>query len=72
MACHAFASKASTTSGAAWQAAAAPTVDDQLDFLSRTALDAQADRVGASWVATAHHANDRAETVLMPISRQLS
>jgi tRNA(Ile)-lysidine synthase len=33
------------------------------------ALDAVADRIGARCVATAHHANDRAETLLMQLLR---
>lgn len=33
------------------------------------ALDAEAARLNARWVATAHHSNDRAETVLMHILR---
>jgi tRNA(Ile)-lysidine synthase len=33
------------------------------------ALDAAAERAGARWVATAHHASDRAETVLLRLLR---
>jgi tRNA(Ile)-lysidine synthase len=33
------------------------------------ALDAVADQIGARWVATAHHANDRAETLLLRLLR---
>jgi tRNA(Ile)-lysidine synthase len=36
------------------------------------ALDAERERRGARWVATAHHANDRAETVLLRILRGAS
>jgi len=36
------------------------------------ALDAVAEREGCAWVATAHHANDRAETILMRILRGAS
>ena len=36
------------------------------------ALDAVAERIGAMWVATAHHENDRAETILMRILRGTS
>lgn len=36
------------------------------------ALDAVAERIGAPWVATAHHENDRAETILMRILRGTS
>lgn len=36
------------------------------------ALDAVAERIGARWVATAHHENDRAETILMRILRGTS
>ena len=36
------------------------------------ALDAVRERVGARWVATAHHSDDRAETVLMRILRGTS
>jgi tRNA(Ile)-lysidine synthase len=36
------------------------------------ALDGVAEQLGAAWVATAHHANDRAETVMMRILRGTS
>lgn len=36
------------------------------------ALDAVAESIGALWVATAHHENDRAETILMRILRGTS
>jgi tRNA(Ile)-lysidine synthase len=36
------------------------------------ALDRVAEQLGAEWVATAHHANDRAETIMMRILRGTS
>lgn len=46
-----------------------PTLEEAARELRREALLEIADEVGAGWIATAHHAGDQAETVLLRILR---
>ena len=46
-----------------------PTLEEAARELRREALLEIADEIGAGWIATAHHAGDQAETVLLRILR---
>jgi tRNA(Ile)-lysidine synthase len=46
-----------------------PTLEEAARELRREALVEMADETGVSWIATAHHAGDQAETVLLRILR---
>jgi tRNA(Ile)-lysidine synthase len=49
-----------------------PTVQEAARHLRRDALVKIAEEVGAKWIATAHHLDDQAETVLMRLMRGAS
>ena len=46
-----------------------PTVQEAARSLRYAALESQAAEAGARWIATAHHADDQAETVLLRLLR---